>query len=31
MHYVFITGGVASSLGKGIASAAIATLLKSKF
>ena len=30
MHYVFITGGVASSLGKGIASAAIATLLKSR-
>ncbi len=30
MHYVFITGGVASSLGKGIASASIATLLKSR-
>ena len=30
MHYVFITGGVASSLGKGIASAAIAALLKSR-
>ncbi len=30
MHYVFITGGVASSLGKGIASAALATLLKSR-
>ncbi len=30
MHFVFITGGVASSLGKGIASAAIATLLKSR-
>ncbi len=30
MHFVFITGGVASSLGKGIASAALATLLKSR-
>jgi len=30
MHYVFITGGVASSLGKGIASAAVAALLKSR-
>ncbi len=30
MHFVFITGGVASSLGKGIASAAIAALLKSR-
>tara|TARA_B100001121_G_scaffold222057_1_gene195271 strand:- start:2259 stop:3869 length:1611 start_codon:yes stop_codon:yes gene_type:complete len=30
MHFVFITGGVASSLGKGIASASIATLLKSR-
>ena len=28
MHFVFITGGVASSLGKGIASASLATLLK---
>jgi len=28
MHYVFITGGVASSLGKGIASAALASLLQ---
>ena len=26
--YIFITGGVLSSLGKGIASASIATLLK---
>ena len=30
MHFVFITGGVASSLGKGIASASLATLLKSR-
>ncbi|MDC2979778.1 CTP synthase [Pelagibacteraceae bacterium] len=30
MHYVFITGGVASSLGKGIASASLATLLLSR-
>ena len=30
MHYVFITGGVASSLGKGIASASLAALLKSR-
>tara|TARA_B100001057_G_scaffold495650_1_gene595194 strand:+ start:1096 stop:2709 length:1614 start_codon:yes stop_codon:yes gene_type:complete len=30
MHYVFITGGVASSLGKGIASAVLAALLKSR-
>ncbi len=30
MHFVFITGGVASSLGKGIASASIATLLKAR-
>ena len=28
MHYVFITGGVASSLGKGIASASLASLLQ---
>ncbi len=30
MQYVFITGGVASSLGKGIASAAIASLLQQR-
>ena len=30
MHFVFIKGGVASSLGKGIASASLATLLKSR-
>ena len=30
MHFVFITGGVASSLGKGIASASLAALLKSR-
>ena len=30
MHYVFITGGVASSLGKGIASAALACLLQQR-
>ena len=30
MHYVFITGGVASSLGKGIASAALASLLQQR-
>ena len=30
MHYVFITGGVASSLGKGIASAAVASLLQQR-
>ena len=30
MQYVFITGGVASSLGKGIASAALATLLQQR-
>ena len=30
MHFVFITGGVASSLGKGIASASIASLLQSR-
>ena len=30
MQYVFITGGVASSLGKGIASAAAATLLQQR-
>ena len=28
MHYVFITGGVASSLGKGLASASLASLLQ---
>ena len=28
MHYVFITGGVSSSLGKGLASAALASLLQ---
>ena len=28
MHYVFITGGVASSLGKGLASATLASLLQ---
>ena len=28
MHYVFITGGVSSSLGKGLASASIASLLQ---
>ena len=28
MHYVFITGGVASSLGKGLAAASIASLLQ---
>ena len=28
MHYVFITGGVSSSLGKGIASASLASLLQ---
>ena len=28
MHFVFITGGVASSLGKGLASAALASLLQ---
>jgi CTP synthase len=27
-RYIFVTGGVLSSLGKGIASASIATLLK---
>ena len=30
MQYVFITGGVASSLGKGIASAAVASLLQQR-
>merc|ERR1711991_713491 len=30
MHFVFITGGVASSLGKGIASAAVASLLQQR-
>ena len=30
MHLVFITGGVASSLGKGIAAASLAALLKSR-
>ena len=30
MQYVFITGGVASSLGKGIASAALASLLQQR-
>ena len=29
-RYIFITGGVASSLGKGIASAALGTLLQSR-
>jgi CTP synthase len=29
-HYIFITGGVVSSLGKGIASASLATLLESR-
>ena len=28
MHFVFITGGVASSLGKGLASASLASLLQ---
>ena len=28
MHFVFITGGVSSSLGKGLASAALASLLQ---
>ncbi|MQY59776.1 MAG: hypothetical protein GH144_09280, partial [Clostridia bacterium] len=28
--YIFVTGGVLSSLGKGIASASIGTLLKSR-
>jgi CTP synthase len=28
MHYVFITGGVVSSLGKGLASASLASLLQ---
>ena len=28
MHYVFITGGVSSSLGKGLASASLASLLQ---
>ena len=30
MHFVFITGGVASSLGKGLASASLASLLQSR-
>ena len=30
MQYVFITGGVASYLGKGIASAAVASLLQQR-
>ena len=29
-RYIFITGGVASSLGKGVASAALGTLLQSR-
>ena len=29
-RYIFITGGVASSLGKGIASAALGALLQSR-
>ena len=28
--YIFVTGGVSSSLGKGIISASLATLLKSR-
>ena len=28
MHFIFITGGVSSSLGKGLASAALASLLQ---
>ena len=30
VRYIFVTGGVVSSLGKGIASASIATLLQSR-
>ena len=29
-RYIFVTGGVASSLGKGIISASLATLLKAE-
>jgi CTP synthase len=30
VRFIFVTGGVVSSLGKGIASASIATLLQSR-
>ena len=31
MKYIFVTGGVVSSLGKGLASAALGALLQARF